>query len=194
MLSGGLASPVIGRLIEGWGGRRVLATGSLLLAVGLVGVGSATRLEVYLAAWCVVGLGMGAGLYEAVFPALGRLYGAQARSPITTVTLIGGFASTVCWPLSAYLHDAGRWRGTCFIYAGLQILIALPLHLTFPARMPEHAAAKPAAGEHQPVAAAKPISHRSLMLALVVTHLTLTSIVASIIFVHLLVIVEHRGY
>src|SRR3954469_10092528 len=193
MLTGGLVSPVGGRIIERWGGRRVLAAGSLLLAAGLVGIGSATRLDVYLAAWCVVGLGMAAGLYEAVFPAFGRLYGAQARSPITTVTLIGGVASTVCWPLSAYLYDAVGWRWTCFIYAASHLLIALPLHLTFPARVPEHPA-DPAPVARAPAAAAKAISHRSLMLGLVVTHLTFTSIVATIISVHLLVIVEHRGY
>lgn len=194
MLIGGLASPMVGGIIERWGGRRVLAAGSVLLAAGLVGVGSATRLDVYLAAWCVVGLGMAAGLYEAVFPALGRLYGAHARRPITTVTLIGGFASTVCWPLSAYLYDAVGWRWTCFIYAASHLLIALPLHLTFPARVPDHAAAEPASAERPPVPAAKAISHRSLILGLVVTHLTFTSIVATIISVHLLVIVEHRGY
>ena len=57
---------------------------------------------------------MGAGLYDAAFATLGRLYGRGARGAITDLTLFGGFASTVCWPLSAFLVEAVGWRGACF--------------------------------------------------------------------------------
>ena len=70
---------------------------------------------------------MGAGLYDAAFASLGRLYGQSARQPITILTLFGGFASTVCWPLSAYLETSLGWRGTCLVYAGLHLAMALPL-------------------------------------------------------------------
>src|ERR1700720_2552194 len=59
----------------------------------------------------------------------GRIYGAQARSDISALTLLGGFASTVCWPLSAILAAQVGWRGTCMCYALLQIAIALPTYL-----------------------------------------------------------------
>ena len=132
MLCGGLASPVVGRSIDRYGGRPVLVAGSLLLALGLAGIGLATNLGLYLLAWCVIGLGMGASLYEAAFAALGRLYGAQARSAIITITLYGGFASTICWPLSALLNEAVGWRWTCLIYAAVHVLAALPVYLIFP--------------------------------------------------------------
>src|SRR5205085_8297653 len=107
----GLVSPSVGRLIERHGGRPVLATSALLLAVGLVLLGLAPNLLVYLAAWIVIGTGMGAGLYDPAFSALGRLYRENARSAITQVTLFGGFSSTVCWPLSALLVQHFGWRG-----------------------------------------------------------------------------------
>ena len=66
----------------------------------------------------MIGLGMGTGLYDAVFAALGRLYGSEARGPITNLTLFGGFASTICWPLSAFMIDHVGWRIACLIYAG----------------------------------------------------------------------------
>ena len=69
---------------------------------------------------------MGAGLYDPAFATLGRLYGHAGRSAITTLTLFGGFASTVCWPLSAFLEAHLGWRGACLIYAGFHLCVALP--------------------------------------------------------------------
>ena len=40
------------------------------------------------------------------FSTLGDVYGESSRTPITVVTLFGGFASTVCWPLSTDEADA----------------------------------------------------------------------------------------
>ena len=66
-----------------WFRRPVLAASSLLYAAGLAGIGFAPTLPVYLLAWVVLGAGMGTGLYDAVFAALGKLYGKEARTPIT---------------------------------------------------------------------------------------------------------------
>ena len=93
----------------------------------------AHALPVFLAAWLVIGLGMGAGLYDPAFATLGRLYGEGGRSAITTLTLFGGFASTVCWPLSAFLDAHLGWRGACLVYAGFHLAVALPIYLLRPA-------------------------------------------------------------
>jgi predicted MFS family arabinose efflux permease len=129
LLVAGLAAPRVGHLIARNGGRPVLAGGAILLASGLLGVGLAPNFTCYLAAWAVVGLGMSAGLYDAAFSTLGGIYGSQSRGAITSVTLFGGFASTVCWPLSAALAAQLGWRGACLAYAAIQIGIALPIHL-----------------------------------------------------------------
>src|SRR6187549_3214326 len=123
LLVAGLIAPRVGSLIERKGGRPVLAASSLLYASGLAGIGLAPTLPVYLLAWVV--LGMGTGLYDAVFAALGKLYGKEARTPITNLTLFGGFASTVCWPLSAFLAETLGWRGACFVYAALHLIVSL---------------------------------------------------------------------
>jgi predicted MFS family arabinose efflux permease len=129
LLVAGLASPRIGQLIADKGGRPVLAIGALLLAAGLVGIGTASNLPWYLAGWLVIGLGMSASLYDAAFSTLGGIYGESSRTPITAVTLFGGFASTVCWPLSVFLAAHYGWRGACLAYAAIQIVVALPVHL-----------------------------------------------------------------
>jgi predicted MFS family arabinose efflux permease len=130
----GVVSPRVGRAINAHGGRPVLAAGAAVLAIGLALIGSAQNFVWYLAGWTVLGVGMGAGLYDAAFASLGVIYGKNARSAITAVTLFGGFASTVCWPISAYLVEHFGWRATCFVYAGVYLGIALPLYLILPAR------------------------------------------------------------
>ena len=112
----------------------------MFYAAGLVGVGLAPSLPVYLLAWALIGLGMGTGLYDAVFAALGRIYGHEARQPITNLTLFGGFASTVCWPLSAFMIDHVGWRSACFIYAGLHLVVSLPLQMSVVRSAPAPAA------------------------------------------------------
>jgi hypothetical protein len=103
LLIAGLNSPQVGRIIDIHGGRPVLLTSSLFCAACL-----SHALPVYLLAWVLIGLGMGTGLYDAVFAALGRMYGSKARGPITSLTLFGGFAGTICRPLSAFIDRASR--------------------------------------------------------------------------------------
>lgn len=130
LLTAGVVAPFVGYVIGEHGGRPVLAAAAVLLAAGQVIIGLSPNLPIFIAGWVVIGAGMAAGLYDAAFSTLGRLYGGTARSAITVLTLWGGFASTVCWPLSAYMVAQFGWRETCFAYAAIQLLISLPLVLT----------------------------------------------------------------
>jgi hypothetical protein len=80
-------------------------------------------------AWTVLGIGMAMGLYDPAFAALTRLYGREARGPITGITLIAGFASTVGWPASAWMEHALGWREACLIWAAVNLCLAMPLNL-----------------------------------------------------------------
>jgi len=77
----------------------------------------------------VLGFGMALGLYDAAFATLAEIYGRDARGPITGITLIAGFASTVGWPLSAFLDAELGWRGKCFVWAAMHVAIGLTLNL-----------------------------------------------------------------
>jgi MFS family permease len=191
LLVAGLISPRVGNIIDRHSGRPVLAASSVLFAGGLAIIGLAPVLPAYLLGWVVVGAAMGAGLYDAAFAALGQLYGREARSPITNLTLFGGFASTVCWPLSAYLEQAFGWRGACFAYAALHLCLALPLQLVMPRaklkREELHSSADHAAG------GATRIPHETLILCLIALVMTLAAGIGSIVVVHLLVFLQARG-
>jgi MFS family permease len=192
LLVAGLISPQVGHLISRHGGRPVLLSSSLFFAAGLAGVGLAPALPIYLAGWVLIGLGMGTGLYDAVFAALSRMYGSGARGPITNLTLFGGFASTVCWPLSAFMIDHVGWRMACLIYAGLHLAVSLPLQMAVvgaaPVVEPEpaHAAATPSDDE-------TPIANEGLVLVLVALMLALAAGVGSMVVVHLLIFLQARG-
>lgn len=127
-----LAGPFAGWAIDRHGGRRVLPATNLLFAAGLVAMAVAQSPGALGLGWLLVGLGMGAGLYEAAFATLVRLHGPGARGAITGITLIAGFASTVGWPLSAWMEAQWGWRGACVGWATLHLVVGLPLNLSLP--------------------------------------------------------------
>jgi MFS family permease len=132
MVVSSLIGPWAGARIDRLGGRGVLAVSNVVFAVGRAGLAMAQGITSLFLAWAVIGLGMGMGLYEAAFATLAGIYGQAARSPITGITLIAGFASTV----------AGRCLGSCSpsgagakpALAGLSSISAspLPLNLSLP--------------------------------------------------------------
>jgi MFS family permease len=197
LLVSGLASPYVGRAIDRRGGRPVLATSAVLLSLGLALLGMAGSIAFYMAAWLVIGLGMSAGLYDPAFSTLGRLYGSDARRAITMLTLWGGFASTVCWPLSALLVSATGWRGTCWLYAAVQLGIVLPLYLVvLPRETRQPPQDQHRSGETLPasaVAAGRSPSQRRLLLVLIASTITVSSVLSSAMSVHLLTILQARG-
>ena len=123
-----MLGPRIGRQIDLFGGRQVLSVSNLTMAAGLVLLGLSHSLAVMAFAWLVLGIGMAMGLYDAAIAALSRIYGTEARRPITGITLMAGFASTVGWPLTAWGLSHIGWRETCFAWAAANILIGLPLN------------------------------------------------------------------
>jgi MFS family permease len=127
LLSSGLA-PLVGRVIDRSGGRPVLAASNIVLAAGLVMLGLAQGMAGLCAAWLTLGVGTAMGLYSPAFATLTRLYGIDARSAITGITLFAGFASTIGWPVSAFLLEHYGWREACFFWAALNFFLCTPVN------------------------------------------------------------------
>jgi hypothetical protein len=148
----------------------------------------------YFAAWLILGIGMGAGLYDPAFATLGRLYGDAARSAITTLTLFGGFASTVCWPLSALLVTHLGWRGTCLAYAAFHIAVMLPIFL---AALPREEERRTSGGIGSRTSLGDALSPRIeppwSLTALLAIAITLSSMISTLLSVHLLDVLQSRG-
>lgn len=193
LLVGGLISPKVGEAIGRHGGRPVLCASSLLFAAGLTAVGFAPNIADFLLAWVVIGLGMGTGLYDAVFATLGQRYGREARGPITTLTLFGGFSSTICWPLSAFLIEHTGWRMACLIYAVLHLLLSLPLMFAATGRRKttvEMAATDSEAAAHQ---SPPPLQNERRIFIVLATILSIAAGVGSVVLVHFLIFLQSRG-
>jgi predicted MFS family arabinose efflux permease len=158
-----LAGPPVGRAIDRAGGRGVLGISSAVLAAGLVALGLAQGPLTLYAAWLVLGLGMAMGLYDAAFAALVWIHGPEARRPITGITLIAGFASTVGWPLTAFLAERYGWRNCCFVWAAINLALCLPLYM-WCLRAPRHQAAPEAARSDSAPVAGSPEARRTFVL------------------------------
>ncbi len=153
--------PYAGRAIDRFGGRPVLIVSNIVFAAGLAALASAGSTTQMFLAWALLGVAMGGGLYEAAFATMVRLHGQHARSAITGITLFAGFASTIGWPLSAALESHFGWRGTCMAWAGLHLLVGLPLNACLPRFDGAAAAADAAAsGKHDRGAALSSIEAR----------------------------------
>ncbi|MCD1638375.1 MFS transporter [Stutzerimonas sp. R40042] len=120
--------PLSGKRIDHHGGRDVLALSSVVFALGLAMLGLANGPLMLWLGWLVIGIGMAVGLYESAFSTLAGIYGRDARGAITGITLLAGFASTVCWPISGWLNAEFGWRATCLTWAGAHLLLGLPLN------------------------------------------------------------------
>jgi MFS family permease len=195
LLTSGLVAPRVGRAIEAQGGRPVLAASAVLLAGGLCTLALSGGLWSYMAGWVLMGLGMGAGLYDAAFAALGRTYGESARPTITALTLFGGFASTVGWPLSAWLVELVGWRGACGVYAAMHLAVVLPTYLLLLPREPRRVRTTGASRSPEPQAGGRApalASRRALLIALLALAFTLGDVIWSVLSVHLIVILQAR--
>ncbi|HTO83878.1 MAG TPA: MFS transporter [Methylomirabilota bacterium] len=184
----GLVSPLAGRCIDRYGGRPVMVVGSLVSAVGCAGLGMAHSLMAYYAAWLCLGLAMRLTLYDAAFAALARIGGVQAQRPIAQITLLGGLASTVFWPVGHLLADAVGWRGALFAYAGFALL-TIPLHLAIPAVGGERALAP---RTERPALAASP-RKRAVAAGLYALIATLANFLNSGMSAHMIAILSGLG-
>ncbi len=128
LLASGLAAPRVGALIDAHGGRWVMTAGAVVGGLGYLALAHAHSLPVFYAAWLLIGIGMAGALYDPAFATLARLSGSRARSAITILTLAGGLASTVFWPLGLWLLQHMDWRGLCLVYAALNGLLCAALH------------------------------------------------------------------
>ncbi|MEA5162231.1 MFS transporter [Cereibacter johrii] len=186
LLVAGLVSPLVGRTIARHGGRPVLVAGCLLISAGLIVLALAPNLAAFVAGWALMGAGMAAGLYDPAFATLGRIYGREARRAITLLTLWGGFASTVCWPLSALMLDQFGWRGTAAAYAGLHLAISVPLLLRALPKTP------PAIAPHAAPPAALAGDERAAFRIMAAIQ-TLAGLAVTIVAVHLIALLGARG-
>ncbi len=185
MLIMALISPFVARLLARFGGQRIVVSGTLAIAAGCFTMAEVSTLPGWLGAWLITGIGMRLALYDTLFAALVNLYGQQARLTISRVTLAGGLASALFWPLGAFLLTMMSWRDALLVYGLLGLLSALLLW-----RMPN--ARQPAAAIWQQ--AHRPTSHQQRRVGLLyATLIALVTFVSNGTSTHLPEFIAHYG-
>jgi hypothetical protein len=190
LLTAGLAAPWVGAAIDRHGGHVVMTAGALVSALGLVTLAMTSHPVGYLATWMVLGAGLAASLYDPAFASLVRIFGAAARSPITVLTLAGGFASTAGWPATHLLLGSVGWRGTYLVYAVLLAAVCAPLH-AFALPRSHAAAATPVTQPAVPAPAPRPPT--GLVFVLVAAAFGAYAFVPAALSAHLLAIFGRNG-
>lgn len=168
LLAGGLVAPVVGRRIDRHGGGIIMAAGSVLSAATLLAASLAPNPLAFSAALIAMQVAGSLVLYDAAFAVLVQTTGTGARLRITHLTLIAGFASTLFWPLTSWLHGVYDWRGIMIGFAIINLVVCLPIHLLIAGQHRRSQAAALAA-EAQPAAAHVPsvaphLQRRTLLL------------------------------
>lgn len=128
LLAEGLLAYPVGRWIDRGHERAVMTGGSVLVGVCLALHGSVSSVAGFYAVWVGLGAGLSATLYAPAFAVVTRRFPNDFRRAIITMTFLGGLASTVFIPLSAWLIQALGWRQALWCLAALHLLVCAPLH------------------------------------------------------------------
>jgi hypothetical protein len=121
------AAPLAGKLIDVGKGALMMAASTFLGGLCLIWLSLVTRLVEFYLVWGLIGVMMAGCLYEPCFALITRARGVDAKQGIILVTLVAGFASTICFPSIYALSEAFDWNSAVQIFALVLILIATPL-------------------------------------------------------------------
>jgi predicted MFS family arabinose efflux permease len=187
LLIAALCGPVVARVIERHGGRAAMGGGSALAALSLGTVALADRLAVFYLGWILAGAASAFTLYEAAFSVLALHHSGTFRRSVGVVTVAGGFASTVFWPVSTALSDWLGWRAALLCLAALHAFVCVPLHWL---ALPRHERSASLPGTRTAARIAPAARPRLFLLAL---SFSLSSLVTSIAAVHLIPRLVGRG-
>lgn len=183
LLAGGLVAKPVAAFIEARGGRITMTLGSLGLGAGLGLIGLTQEPFLYMAAWALIGFASRLTLYEAAFATLVEIYGTGARRMISVLTLFGGLASTIFWPICHALNELYGWRLTWALTALMVIMICTPLHALMPrlSAVAKGPLAGDTANDGEPLVG---LDQRSFAIAMLALALALNSFVFTALSAH----------
>ncbi len=125
---GGLSATYVGRQMDRIGAATIMTIGSVLAALTLALCAWSPSIAIFAVAIILLEISSGMVQYQAAFASLVESDPRSASRSITYLTLIGGFASTIFWPISAALSGYLSWREIYLVFAGLNLFLCMPLH------------------------------------------------------------------
>jgi len=130
LLTSGLASPFIGRIVDRIGATRVMTTGALLAGIGLILISLVTELWQFYSAYLFTGLGMAATGMVSVTTVISNWFVKRRGTAIGIMSAGLGAGGLVLAPIiGGYLIPELGWRLTYRVLAGI-VWTLIPLILT----------------------------------------------------------------
>lgn len=191
LLIGGLVAPVSGQWADKFGAARVMVWGSLAAALALAACALAPERVTFALGLVAIEVASAFVFYATAFAVLAQAAGGHAQRSITHLTLIGGFASTIFWPITAALHDVMSWREVYLTYAALNLAICVPVHFWLArhtAREQDEGAAKA-----MNLRATLPSRYHLPVMLLMMVGFALLSFVSSAMLVHMVPLLDALG-
>lgn len=193
---GSLLAPIAGRLADRYGAGQMMTLGSLAAALSLAACAGAPERFSFVAALVAVELSASLVLYAAAFVAIVQIGSTGAQRSITHLTLIGGFASTIFWPLTTALHQQLGWREVYLVFAGINLLVCLPIHVWL-GRLGHARAVALVDGDRKPTEAASlavPLAvHPRAVLLMMMAGFAISGFVLSAILLHMVPLLTALG-
>jgi MFS family permease len=177
LLAEGLMAYPVGRWIDRGQERWVMTLGSVLAGICLLLHSRITSLFGLYAVWLGLGVAMAAVLYSPAFALITRRFPHDFRRAIITLTFLGGLASTVFIPLTAWLISAWGWRQALLVLAVPHLVVCVPLHWLSLGNAPKALTRVSAQG---PDAGLKPLLHSAPFLLIGVFTVVLMSVTVAI--------------
>jgi MFS family permease len=192
---GSLVAPAAGTLADRFGAGTVMTAGSAASAVALVACAMAPDRWSFAAALVAMELAATCVLYATAFVAVVQLSGAGGQRSITHLTLIGGFASTLFWPLTTLLHQHLDWREVLLVFAACNLAICMPIHswVARTTRRRQAIDAAPSTDVSPPAPAAAPVPRRRLVFLLMFAGFAIEGFVLSAVLLHMVPLIGALG-
>jgi MFS family permease len=197
LLAGAIVAPLAGHWADRFGAGRLMAFGSVSAAMALAASALAPTGPIFVVALVVLEITASFVLYSTAFAAIVQIGGHGAQRSITHLTLIAGFASTLFWPLTAALHAHLDWREIYFVFAALNLVLCLPIHIWLARLKPRTAAKTPNEGETSPEPAMEENGRgigRSGIFMLMVAGFAIEGFVLSSVLVHMVPLTAALGF
>jgi MFS family permease len=203
MLLSGLAAAPVGHWLDHHGPRLLMTLGSVAAVILLVALSQVTTLVQFYVVWALLGLVMATVLYEPAFVVITAWFERQRTRAMMIVTLMAGLASTIFFPVAAWLIERIGWRPALLTLAAfLAVTVIVPYALLLrrrPEDIGQHLDGDPM--PHAELTVARPVQKLSVGQALrqpsfrwLAVAFSLNSIASIAVYTHLIAYMHDRGF
>ncbi|HEX2988395.1 MAG TPA: MFS transporter [Chloroflexota bacterium] len=208
ILVAGVLGVPIGLLVDRFGGRLLMSAGSALGGMALIALSMAQGVREFDLLWGV-GLGLASALtfYPVSFTIVANWFEYRRGAALAWLTTLGGLASPIFIPATAWLVAQVGWRQSLFILGLAQLAVGLPLHALVVRRHPEDLGLRPD-GRVEPGQAglafpatdprSKGVTAHQALRSMVFWSLTLAAgieqLAAMVVFAHQIALMISRGF